>query len=108
MQSAPSIAAEEIAALEAKHGGELLVCDTPYGTAVFREAEPEVWQRFIDELADDRTKGVALRNLVTCCRVAPERSVFDAMIRRRPGLSQTFGNHLQAHCGLGQAEVRKK
>jgi hypothetical protein len=108
MQSAPSISAEEIAALEAKHGGELLVCDSPYGTAVFREADPGEWQIFIDELADDRSKGVALRNLVTRCRVAPERAAFDAMIKRRPGLSQTFGNHLQSFCGLGQAEVRKK
>jgi hypothetical protein len=103
----PSIPPEQIEELEQKHG-DVLVLASPFGEAAFRVATMPEWQRFSDEATDAATRGIAMRNLVNACRVAPDHSVFQAMVTRRPGLVQTFGNELVEFCGITRVEVRKK
>jgi hypothetical protein len=103
-----AIAPEQIEELEEKHGGDLLVLSTPFGDAAFRAAALPEWQRFTDEASDPASRGVAMRNLVNACCVAPERALFERMIARRPGLVQSFGNELIEFCGVIRVEVRKK
>lgn len=98
----------ELAGLQEKNKGEVVVFESEFGEAAFRPAEEKEWQRFIDELSDPDLKGRALRMLVIACCVWPERPRFEALVARRPGLIQSFGNELTELSGLKKAVVRKK
>ena len=98
---------EQISELELQNP-DVIVIDSPFGEAAFRPSTPEEWQRFLDEQANPDLKSRALNALVFTCRLAPDKPTFEAMIKRRPGLVQAFGNQLVDHCGLATAVVRKK
>ena len=100
---------EQISELELQNP-DVIVIDSPFGEAAFRPSTSEEWDRFLQEQSnlDPAIKSRSLNALVFSCRLAPDKPTFEAMIRRRPGLIQAFGNQLMDHCGLATAVVRKK
>jgi hypothetical protein len=98
----------QLAELKAKHG-EILHVVTKYGDdVVFRVATFDEWTRFMVQLAEPGAKASAIQALVYSCAVFPERPVFDALVRARPGLLGKFGDEVAEHSGFELDAVRKK
>lgn len=101
------ITSEQLAELEGKYS-EIEVFESDFGVAAFRPANKKEWDRFIVEMNQEALKPHALKHLVFTCCVAPDRTEFEHMLDRHPGLVQGFGNQLVELCGMHTVRVRKK
>lgn len=98
-----------IADLKAKYpDAELHVIGNEFGRVVVRGPSEEEWARFTDEYVDPSLRRVATRTLLNACVVYPDAKAFQAMIAKRPGLANTFGNELAEIGGLKAVTERKK
>lgn len=104
--STETITDETLQKLKAEHGS-VLHLGNEFGEAVFRVPSDTEWQRFQDELADQETRGAAMKPLVIACCVYPEPPRFLDMIKRRPGLVATFGGEIVDFAGVKKVTVRK-
>lgn len=98
---------ETIEQLKHEHGevhklsalGETIVVKTPTGP---------IFDRFKEYGSDPERRTMANVKLVGDCLVWPPRAEFDEMIRRRPGLTETFGNEVAEIGGLTRKVEREK
>ena len=106
-----TIDAATLADLKAKHGDIVHLkraVDEEQFEAVFRYPTRVEYRKFKTEAGDEETKVTALETLVIACCVHPDGPAFSAMLDRRPGLIDSFGNGLARKAGLGEAKVVKK
>jgi hypothetical protein len=103
------ISSEAIDALKAKYPkAELHLLKHAGGSVVVRTPTRQEHQKFIDDLSDKDSAGVALRYLVETCVAWPEKAEFRGMLESRPFLVQSIGNELTEIFGLKRIADRKK
>lgn len=105
-----SIVDEETeAAVRTKRAGEeLRVLRNEHADIIIRGASEEEYMRFKDEIASPDTRGGAQRTLVIACVVYPEEKDFLALLRKKPGLVDAFGNDCLELSGFKAVSDRKK
>jgi hypothetical protein len=99
---------EEAEQLKAKWG-EVHLIGNEYGLAAFRLPNVREYQKFRDELAaGPQYRALAGRNLVTSCRVWPDKPAYEAMVAAHPGIVETFSGELIELAGAKAASVVRK
>ncbi len=104
------ISQEVIDQLKAANAGTSLhLLEVEEDEAIFRMPTPGEWRRFMTISSDRSQQATAGGVLAHDCRVYPSPELFDAMLNRRPGLADSFGNKLCEVAGLVKgSEVRAK
>ncbi len=103
------ISDEIVTKLKAEHpAAELYRLAHEGGHVVVRTPTTGEAQQFYDQMADNETKGIALRNLVWNCVVWPPQREFLLLLTQRPFLGQSIGNELVEIFGLKKIAERKK
>jgi hypothetical protein len=93
---------------EAHPGAELHRLSNEYAEVVVKVPSFEVYQKFLDQLAEPSAKTHAPRLLLMACLVHPPEAEFRALIQTRPGVVQSFANDLVELAGLKAVTDRKK
>ncbi len=101
----PSI---DLAGLSSHHG-ELVVCRTKAGVAVFRCPKGSEYDRFLGGLLDDRKeqKVKAGNILARTCVVEPDKETFGAWLAQYPGIPSACTKPLNKLMG-GELQARGK
>lgn len=100
------IPADKLSELEAAHG-EILVVTTVLGQAAFRNPKRVEYQRFQQQLHNDKQRHMAGETLVRTCVVYPDLPTFDGWIDRKSGIISTCANKLIEFAG-SDAEAEEK
>ena len=87
-------------------GIEVYVLESESAQIAVRIPTDAEWGSFLDER--EKTGARSLRNLVRTCLVAPSDSDFRALLNKKPGLSNVFGNQLLELAGLNETASVKK
>lgn len=77
-------------ALERDHG-EVLKVNTVLGPVVLRGPLPVEYKRFRDQFLDEKRKAIAAEQLARSCVVFPSKEAYDAMVKKKPGISDLCG-----------------
>ena len=102
---------EQIAKLKQAHpDAELshIKDDNTGAEVVVKTPNDGEWRRFRSMSSDDAQRANALRTLVIACVVHPAPAEFMAMLERKPGLAETFGNKLVEIAGVSLATTVRK
>lgn len=103
------IAEDIITAVKTKHPGmELRMLSTEEAAIIARCPSRGDYKRFRDMFLDPAKRSGALETLVYACTLHPPSEAVGAMLEKRPGLAETFGEKLASWAGLGQEAVEKK
>jgi len=99
---------EQIAELKSANGNaELLLMEGKEFSVVAKLPTRANWRRMRSELQDDQKSQVAQENLLRTCLVWPELARFDEWCERRPGIVESFSNHLVMSAGM-EKDIEKK
>lgn len=101
---------EVIADVKAKHPNtELRMYVTEEGGAVICKAPNRgEYKRFRSMIVNPDQRAMALETLLFGCCVHPPTSELGAMLERRPGWAEVFGDKLSGWAGAGQEVTEKK
>jgi hypothetical protein len=104
------LAQEIIDKVKAQHpGAELYMWSTPDGTAVICKAPNRgEYKRFRQMVVDPARKAESLETLLLGCVVYPPAADMFAILDRRPGYAEVFGEKLAGIAGAGQEVNEKK
>lgn len=88
---------------------ELHLLATPQGETVVCKAPSRAeYKRFRAMIIDPGQRPNALETLLVACVVWPTRNEVHALLDRRPGLAEVFGDKLAGIAGVGEDLVEKK
>ena len=91
--------------MKAEHGDRIVHAETPMGLVVCRPPTLGEHKRFSDKIGDARkSNSDAMKELVVCCRVYPEREDFKQIIERFGALCRLLADALDDAAG-GDIEV---
>jgi hypothetical protein len=100
------IDADTIEKLKAEHG-EIHLLRASGVEVVVKAPGRAQWKRFRAYVADERRRPDAVETLLRDCVVHPDAAALDAILEKRPGLAETFGNQVVELAGAsGEAEKK--
>lgn len=103
MASTTTIDPKVIETVKAEHPGEdLHLIETNETAAIFRTPSSKVYNRFVEELAQEGQRIQAFRSLIVGSLVYPEKEAFFAALEREPGALTVIGTKLTKIAGASQ------
>ncbi|HEX2863663.1 MAG TPA: hypothetical protein VHN99_03775 [Deinococcales bacterium] len=103
---APALDPKLVEQLKAEHGDTLKLLKAAGETVVVRPPRKVEYERFRDASFDEKKRARALEQLVREAVVHPSRDEFDALLQRKPALSEVFGARVIELAGAAvEAEV---
>jgi hypothetical protein len=100
--------AVELEALKAKHlGAELIELKSKSATVIAKVTKAEV-DLFRELSTSPATKSKAMERFVRACIVSPSPDEVVAILFKKPGLAEKWGDELLDEAGAGEEVERKK
>lgn len=75
---------------------------------VVKEPDDKVFQRFRDYNADPARRSIAMKKLVDDTVVWPPKPEFEAMVKKQPGLYESWGDEVGEIAGLTRQTESEK
>jgi hypothetical protein len=99
---------EIIAQLKSKHGARLyLIEDEEAGDIVFKPANKEIWDEFVDTVGSDTAAGPT-RTLLDACVVFPDLEELQRIHEELPALADPIATQIRRKSGGRQGLEAKK
>lgn len=74
----------------------------------FRPPSQEEWRRWKVEVSNESGRAMATETLVTNCVICPNRQEYVELLKRFPGLTETFADAVLGLAGVRKGGSKKK